>query len=131
MASFRSADCASRNCLRSRADVSSSSAARLTAPSAVTSALILSIDPCMPASRTLPCSIDRQNSVDVSVCIVQQLLVLLATDAGRLFLELQIGDALAQRIERTLEFESALVAGAQLAVRSSYSLRLAPSAFSR
>jgi hypothetical protein len=41
-------DCASRKVLRSRAAVSSSSAARLTAPSAAISRLMRSISPCRP-----------------------------------------------------------------------------------
>eukprot|EP01136_Pigoraptor_vietnamica_P019626 Opistho-1_new@67441 len=54
MASTRSADCASRKVLRSLAAVSSSSAARLTAPSAWISRCSRSISPCRPARRTLP-----------------------------------------------------------------------------
>ena len=48
MASLRSLDCASRNCLRSRALLNSSNAARLTAPSAVMSRWQRSISPCRP-----------------------------------------------------------------------------------
>ncbi|MDT4848316.1 hypothetical protein FQZ97_824030 [compost metagenome] len=54
MASTRSADCASRKVLRSRAAVSSSSAARFTAPSAWISRCMRSISPCRPVRRTLP-----------------------------------------------------------------------------
>ena len=58
MASVRSAVCASRKLLRSRAVVSSSSAARLTAPSAAISRCRRSISPCRPGRRTLPSAID-------------------------------------------------------------------------
>src|SRR6185369_11556829 len=59
IASVRSALCASRKPFRSRAWPSSSSAARLTAPSASMSRLSASILPCRPASLTPPSSMLR------------------------------------------------------------------------
>ena len=67
IASFRSAFCASRKLLRSRAVVSSSSAARLTAPSAAISRLRRSISPCRPDSLTLPSSIDCAERFEVDL----------------------------------------------------------------
>jgi hypothetical protein len=51
--------------------------------------------------------------INVGMRIIEQLLVLLRADAGRLLLELQIGDLLAQRIELALELHAPLIAGAQ------------------
>ena len=53
--------------MRSRAVVSSSSAARLTAPSAAISRLRRSISPCRPCSLTLPSSIDLRQRLEVGL----------------------------------------------------------------
>ena len=58
IASFKSADCASRNDFRSVAAVSSSKAAILTGPSALISRCKRSISDCSPVNRTLFSEID-------------------------------------------------------------------------
>ena len=93
IASARSAFCASRKLLRSRAWPSSSSAARLTAPSASISRLSASISPCRPASLTPPSSIAARDRVAIGVGRVELLEVLRAAELRRLLLELQRADA--------------------------------------
>ena len=131
MASFRSADCASRNCLRSRAVVSSSSAARFTAPSAAISRCRRSISPCMPARRTLPSSIDlatasRSACASASSCVY-------CSRPRRAACSLSCNSVMRWRSgsssRSSCSRRSSLARS--LAVRSSYSLRLAPSACSR
>ena len=50
----------------------------------------------------------------IGLRIGQLLLILLKAQAGSLLLELEFGDALAQRVELALELHASLVAGAQL-----------------
>ena len=50
----------------------------------------------------------------VSLRVQQQLGILLKTQARRLFLELELGDALAQGVKLAFQLQAALVAGAQL-----------------
>ena len=55
------------------------------------------------------------NSGQIGLRIGQQLGILLKAQARGLFFELELGDALAQRVKLALELQAALVAGAQLA----------------
>jgi len=58
---------------------------------------------------------DRQrDGIEVGFGIGQQLLILLGAEARRLFLQLEFGDALTQRIELAFECQAPFVAGAQL-----------------
>ena len=50
---------------------------------------------------------------EVCLCLPQQLVVLLKAQTRSLLLELKVRDALAQGIEFTLDFQPALIAGAQ------------------
>ena len=119
--------------MRSRDVVSSSSAARLTAPSAAISRLMRSISPCRPCSLTPAVARCDCASASRSTCAAVELLeVLRAAQLRRLLFELQLGDALAQRLQAALEQSGAARRlRAQLGVRSSYSLRCAASAASR
>ena len=90
IASVRSAFCASRKLLRSRAWPSSSSAARLTAPSAAISRLRASISPCSPDSLTLPSSMLRAERLAIGAGRLELLEVLRAAELRRLLLELQL-----------------------------------------
>ena len=62
----------------------------------------------------MPASIDLRHRFEVGLRVGQQLRVLLEAQARGLLLELELGDALAQRVELALELQAALVAGAQL-----------------
>ena len=68
IASCRSAICASRKVLRSRDALSSSSAARLTAPSAAISRLMRSISPCRPQQLDRAVGHDLRASASRSTC---------------------------------------------------------------
>ena len=62
---------------------------------------------------------------------VELLQVLRAAELRGLLLELQLGEPVAQRLQAALELEALLVGAAQARDRSSYSVRVTPSAASR
>ncbi len=105
--------------MRSRELVSSSSAARFTAPSAAISRLMRSISPCRPYSRTPPSSIDARQRIEIGLRLRQLLEELRAAELRGLLFELQLGDALAQRLQAVLERHALLVGARNCADRSS------------
>jgi hypothetical protein len=93
---------------------SSSSAARLTAPSAATVA-VQAVDLALQARQAHAAFGHRlRHGFQVGLGVGQQLGVLLQPQAGGLLLELHVGDALAQRVQFALQLQAAFVAGAQL-----------------
>ena len=131
MASTKSAVCASKNCLRSREVVSSSSAARFTAPRACTSRFKRSISLARPVKRTLPSATDLPTA-SRSACASASSWVY-CSRPKRAACSFNCSSVMRWRKGSSSRSNVSLRSSdaRSLVVKSSYSLRLAPSAASR